>query len=452
MATTSESGFTRAPNALRLVAGGTVQAQDGVYLRREADARLLDLCRSGIFAYILTSRQMGKSSLLVETARTLAAGGFRTAYIDLTGLGTDPTRDQWYREILQEIGDQLGVETPVPKWWREQSANLSVAQRLNRFLEDVVLREIQENIVIFVDEIDTTLRMDFTDDFFIAIRYFYNARAVNPDLQRLSIVLTGVAAPGDLIKDAERTPFNIGERVELTDFSFEEARPVSEGLGLDDETLERVLEWTGGHPYLTLRVFKSFQDDPLSSWTADQIDRRIADLFFGERSSQDSNLTFVRQMLKSAPKSDQERVLLLYRDIRKAKTVPDENLNSATNWLKLSGVVKRESGVLRVRNRIYAEVFTTQWATSSLKVNWTRRLTRAAAGVAALLVTARFAPVSREVNSRVLRVSRRWAAPEIPESAQRGITATKLWGAALSPREALAPPPPATPPRFSAKI
>jgi hypothetical protein len=36
------------------------------------------------------------------------------------------------------------------------------------------------------------------------------------ELQRISFVLIGVATPNDLIKDAARTPFNIGRRIELT--------------------------------------------------------------------------------------------------------------------------------------------------------------------------------------------------------------------------------------------
>ena len=65
-------------------------------------------------------------------------------------------------------------------------------------------------MVIFIDEIDSTLSLPFTDDFYAAIRYVYNARARAPEFQRLSFVLIGVATPSDLISDPKRTPFNIG--------------------------------------------------------------------------------------------------------------------------------------------------------------------------------------------------------------------------------------------------
>ena len=46
--------------------GGTVQAGGGIYISRQADQELLQLCRERVFAYVLTPRQMGKSSLMVR--------------------------------------------------------------------------------------------------------------------------------------------------------------------------------------------------------------------------------------------------------------------------------------------------------------------------------------------------------------------------------------------------
>ena len=124
------------------------------------------------------------------------------------------------------------------------------------------MAEVSEPIVIFVDEIDTTLSLEFTDDFYAAIRYLYVARSTDSNLRRLSFVLIGVATPGDLIRDAKRTPFNIGQRVDLTDFTKEEALPLAEGLGLPSDKAQQVLgwvlDWTGGHPYLSQRLCRGF--------------------------------------------------------------------------------------------------------------------------------------------------------------------------------------------------
>ena len=189
--------------------GGTVQAGGGIYLSRAADDELLQLCREGQFAYVLTPRQMGKSSLMVNTAQRLEAEGVTSLIIDLTKIGTEVTPEQWYLGLLTEMDETLMFETDIFEWW-EQHNKLGVTQRLTKFFEEVLLREVTGRIAVFVDEIDTTLSMGFTDDFFIAIRYFYVARSQKEDFKRLSFVLIGVASPGDLISDPQRTPFNVG--------------------------------------------------------------------------------------------------------------------------------------------------------------------------------------------------------------------------------------------------
>ena len=73
------------PDSHIFTVGGTVQAGDGIYLPRPADTELLQLCQAGEFSYVLTARQMGKSSLMVGTAQRLNAARTRTVTIDLTG-------------------------------------------------------------------------------------------------------------------------------------------------------------------------------------------------------------------------------------------------------------------------------------------------------------------------------------------------------------------------------
>ncbi|MHC5823281.1 MAG: AAA-like domain-containing protein, partial [Nostoc sp.] len=355
--------------------GGTVQAGGGIYIPRQADEELLSLCRSATFAYVLTPRQMGKSSLMVRTAETLRDEGICSVIVDLQELGANVTAEQWYFGFLVKLEDQLMFDTDVVNWWQEHE-HLGVSQRLTQFFERVLLAEVQGQVVIFVDEIDSTLSLDFTDDFFIAIRYLYVARATNPEFGRLSFVLMGVATPGDLIRDAKRTPFNIGQRVDLTDFTVEEALPLAEGLALPsneaNQILRWVLNWTGGHPYLTQRLCGALltknPEFVETRFIASDVDRIVSSTFFGAMSEQDNNLQFVRDMLTK--RSPDPQVLTIYREIRWGKrAVVDEEQSLAKSHLKLSGVVRRENNVLRVRNQIYRQVFDDKWINKHLPFN-----------------------------------------------------------------------------------
>ena len=378
-------------DAFMFVAGGAVQAGGGIYLERDADRELLQHCLAGDFTYILTSRQMGKSSLMYRAAERLADSGARPVIIDLTELGAQTTADQWYKGFLLLVQEQLGLRAGASAWWDAHS-HYAFAHRLIRYLREVALVERSERLVLFVDEIDTTLRLDFTDDFFAAIRFLYQNRAMDPELERISFVLIGVAMPNDLIKDAARTPFNIGHRIELTDFTRQEASAIAGSPG-----------GSVGHRNRAHRVDLPMDrrtpvpDDARAAVAGRSLRRRrgrpprsthgCTTCFSGTSGESDTNLQFVRDMLTKKA-FNREAVLATYQAIRGGARVPDKELDQIASWLKLSGIVRRHDGLLRVRNAIYEHVFDQRWARvhRQLHVNWRRRLARAAAALLVMIV------------------------------------------------------------------
>ncbi len=354
-------------NSLIYTVGGTVQAGGGIYIKRKADDELLHHCRANEFAFILSSRQVGKSSLMVRTAHQLETEKIRSVIIDLSGIGVKISADEWYLGILNEITNTLELKTDIFEWWLERTG-LGPAQRLNNFFRDVLLKEVTEPVVLFFDEIDSTLSIPFSDDFFAALRAIYNARSTVADFKRLSFVMIGVATPGQLIADSKRTPFNIGNRVELTDFTLEEALPLAGDLGA--QVLGWVFNWTGGHPYLTQRLC-AYLSKGKTKLTEESIADAVKQLFEGEQGRQDNNLQFVRDMLtKRSP--DLSRVLKIYKDIYTGKKVTDDERSIAKAHLKISGVVRSENGFLLLRNQIYKKVFSAHWAQENIPKNRAR--------------------------------------------------------------------------------
>ncbi len=240
------------------VAGGTLHRDAPSYVLRQADATLYDNLMQGRFCYVLTSRQMGKSSLMVRAAARLREEGAGVVALDLTALGSNVNAEQWYGGLIDKMGEQLELEDELIEFWQAQM-HLGPLQRWMRAIRQVVLPRYVGRVVIFVDEIDAVRSLPFsTDEFFAGIREFYNARPEDEELERLTFCLLGVATPSDLIRDTRTTPFNIGQRIELYDFTNEEAAPLAQGLQQTPEIggalLKRILHWTGGHPYLTQRL------------------------------------------------------------------------------------------------------------------------------------------------------------------------------------------------------
>src|SRR5262247_4932101 len=156
------------------VTGGTLRRDAPSYVERQADRTLYEGLLQGQFCYVLTSRQMGKSSLMVRTAARLREDGVGVAILDLTAIGQNVSAEQWYGGLLTQLGQQLDLEDELLEFRREHS-ELGPVQRWMQAIRQMILPRYVGQVVIFVDEIDAVRSLPFsTDEFFAGIREFYN--------------------------------------------------------------------------------------------------------------------------------------------------------------------------------------------------------------------------------------------------------------------------------------
>jgi len=354
------------------VSGGTLPLDSESYVERKADRQLLEFLEAGRYCYVLNSRQVGKSSLSVRTVARLTERGIRTVFIDLTQIGgRNVQAAQWYAGLASEIGRVLGLSSQMLAYFKEKT-ELSPMQRFFGAIREVVLEEIKTPIVIFIDEIDATRSLPFdTDEFFAGIRECYNRRVQHEPSQRLTFCLLGVAVPNDLIRNAATTPFNIGERVQLQDFSLEEIRAFGQALGPNGERLaRRVHFWTNGQPFLTQSVCQEIAADSRIQ-DEEGVDALVDRLFFGPKSV-DTNVNLAdvahRALNDSQEDSDKFRADLLsaYERVWRGGWVKDDDANRVSVVLKLSGLCRSEGGRLPLRNRIYQHVFDRTWIRANM--------------------------------------------------------------------------------------
>jgi len=357
--------------------GAPLHAVSPGYIRRPADDLLFDTLVTGHYAHVIAPDRTGKTSLIASTAARLQNNGVKVAMLDLEQIserdgGSDAGR--WYYSIAYRLVRQLRLKTDLQTWWQDHSI-LSNRQRLVEFYAQVVLQNIPEDIVVFIDEIQCVEDLEFDEHLLASIRAAHNARTTEPDFGRLSFVMIGECDPHSLVADPNLSPFAVSTEIRLNDFTRKDldAFRAEINLGRADAVvaLDRIYHWTSGHPYLSQKLARAIAREEVTGDIAEAVDRLALQQLGGRAAiTSEPHMSHVHRVVMR-DRRHYEGMLTTLGQIQKGIRIAyDAASDRHRRLLALGLVVVDKDGCFRLRNRLYENVFTARWANEHLPMHW----------------------------------------------------------------------------------
>ena len=330
-----------------------------LYVQRDADKQvrniIADMGRPG---YVLVSRQMGKTNLLLNAKRKLETPNDAFIYIDLSN--TFPTAKGCFENIIDNA-----IEAYPEKF--EEVAKV-ILERRNELIDTPAHKQHTNElrfllqclkggkIVIILDEIDALTKTDYSDQIFSQIRSTYFGSRVNyKEFYNLTYLLSGVVEPNEIIKDPKVSPFNIGQKIYLNDFSRIEFNDFikTANLNINQESADRIFYWTNGNPRISWDVCSEVENKIKSKECNVQlIDKIVQDLYL--TSFDKAPIDNIREIVTNDRYIRNSIVEIEYK---KGKLVSDK----LKSKLYLAGIINYDEDDIHIKNEIIRKSISYEW-------------------------------------------------------------------------------------------
>lgn len=247
----------RAPSTLESV-GGAVPLDSPFYILRGADAAFRDaISRFEGIVLIKGARQMGKTSLLARGLQHARALGATVVLTDVQKLNTSELKsaDSFLYTLASLLADQLDLDVlPQDAWNHAEPPNLN----FERYLRAQVIERLGQRVVWGLDEVDRLFAVPYGHDVFSLFRAWHNERTLNPRSawSKLTLAISYATEASLFIEGLNQSPFNLGVRLTLEDFTLEQVAELNRRYGgplATDAQVQRFYELFGGHPFLVRR-------------------------------------------------------------------------------------------------------------------------------------------------------------------------------------------------------
>jgi serine/threonine protein kinase len=251
--------------------GGAVPLDSKFYVLRPTDADFYEaIARRDSIILIKGARQMGKTSLMARGLQEARKSGAKVILTDFQKLNSSHLEsvEKLFLALGETIAEQLDLEVSLGDTWNPRRGP---SMNFERFLRREILAKVNGPLLWGMDEVDRLFSCNFGSEVFGLFRSWHNERSLDPSgpWQNLTLGIAYATEAHMFITDMNQSPFNVGTRLVLSDFTLEQMAELNRRYDSplrDSNELSRFYDLVGGQPYLTRRGLHELASRQLSFW------------------------------------------------------------------------------------------------------------------------------------------------------------------------------------------
>lgn len=232
-----------------------VEANSRFYIQRATEREVHRQVREpGALLRIYAPRWMGKTSLLNQIFKQAKMQGDVTVNLNLKqaegALSSPDSFLQWFcASVALKLKHKFNLEA-----YRSSVELVGSSLACQSYFEEDLLPEVNQAVVLGLDKIDELFNHpDICREFFALLRIFHEDSGHKEVWQKLRLILVysrdiRVYVP----LPSNKSPFNVGVQIELTEFTAQEIQALAElhQLNWSDAEVQSLMEMVGGYPFL----------------------------------------------------------------------------------------------------------------------------------------------------------------------------------------------------------
>lgn len=359
----------------RFHCGGAIDPARQVYVVRDADEQAYNLLAQGGNLNLHAGRQAGKTSLMLNLKQRLSAIGHLCLDVELSVIfgGSDLVEGLFL--LAGRLRDKLdalpGAKPPLRELRHARNDRIdSVLQRLLMHLSEVAdSLPTGMRLYLMLDELDVVMRFPANDGarFFLALREFFHRPDSHSD--RMTLLLVSVLTPNEIIYDHPTGGVGIGffRDISLPLFDnspvvrsqlLEQGFPKHPDVAGLDKVLARVLDLTGGQPFLTALLCQELQ---YASDAAARLAELEDEVLHAPRSIAHNHLFGIRKQLMDMGERVYAILEMFRRVLRGEALTPTRGGWNAASLENIGLLRLDDDGIYRIANPVYQARFDEAW-------------------------------------------------------------------------------------------